>query len=108
MAAQAVLKCNSCSWVRGQGTRRAFIRPIDNEIYMIKHLRCPLAMNSRGRTVLMENVEISTSLSGIIRHFEGFEMQPNAATIINAVSFHGTLSSVIQGPQNTPPCAPAP
>ncbi len=62
------------------------MRPIDNESYMIDHLRCPLAMKSQGRTVLMENLEISTSLSGIVRHFEGYELQQNAATIINSVS----------------------
>lgn len=43
-------------------------------------------MHSRGRTVLVDNIELSTSLSGIIRHFEGFELQGNGATIINAVS----------------------
>lgn len=69
-----------------QGTQRALIRPIDNEAYMLEHLRTPLAMHSKGRTVLVENIEISTSLSGIIRLFEGYELQFNAATIINAVS----------------------
>ncbi|CAL8468047.1 g7586 [Coccomyxa elongata] len=68
------------------GTHRAFIRPIENIGYMIDHLRCPLAMHSRGRTVLVDNIEISTSLSGILRHFEGYELQGNAATIINAGS----------------------
>ena len=72
--------------VHFQGTQRAFIRPIENINYMIEHLRCPLAMHSRGRTVLADNIEISTSLSGIMRHFEGYELQGNAATIINAVS----------------------
>lgn len=58
---------------------------------MIDHLRCPLAMHSRGRTVLVDNIEISTSLSGILRHFEVFELQGNAATIINAVSLWSSL-----------------
>lgn len=102
------MRCKSISaWVCGgrkcwpmttQGTERAFARPIDNIGYMRWHLRFPMAMHSRGRYVLVENLEISTSMSGLLRQFDGFELQINAAMIINQaraqateVDFHPTV-----------------
>lgn len=73
-------------WGFLQGTERAYARPIDNLNYMRWHLRFPMAMHSKGRFVLVENLELSASLSGLLRHFDGFELQANAAVIINQAS----------------------
>jgi phage terminase large subunit-like protein len=66
-----------------QGIERAQPRAVDDIWYMRTKLRCPLAMHSRGRTVLVENLDVSISLSGLVRHFEYYELQSNSATIIN-------------------------
>ena len=46
-----------------------------------------------GRTVLVENLSYSTSLSGLLRQFEGFHMQEHAATLLEAVCPLATASS---------------
>ena len=55
--------------------------------------RAPGASHSRGRTVLVENLSYSTSLSGLLRQFEGFHMQEHAATLLEAVCPLATASS---------------
>ena len=47
--------------------------------------KAPGASHSRGRTVLVENLSYSTSLSGLLRQFEGFHLQEHAATLLEGV-----------------------
>jgi hypothetical protein len=47
--------------------------------------KAPGASNSRGRVVLVENLSPSTSLSGLLRPFEGFQLQEHAATLLEMV-----------------------
>ena len=47
--------------------------------------RAPGASHSRGRTVLVENLSYTTSLSGLLRQFEGFHLQEHAATLLEGV-----------------------
>ena len=59
----------------------------ENDVYDLSQAlqRAPGASHSRGRTVLVENLSYSTSLSGLLRQFEGFHMQEHAATLLEAV-----------------------
>ena len=47
--------------------------------------KAPGASHSRGRVVLVENLSPSTSLSGLLRPFEGFHLQEHAATLLETV-----------------------
>ena len=47
--------------------------------------RAPGASHSRGRTVLVDHLSYSTSLSGLLRQFEGFHLQEHAATLLEGV-----------------------
>ena len=47
--------------------------------------KAPGASHSRGRVVLVENLSDTTSLSGLLRQFEGYHLQEHAATLIEEV-----------------------
>lgn len=47
--------------------------------------RAPGASHSNSRVVLVENLSPSTSISGLLRHFQGFAMQDYAATLLDPV-----------------------
>lgn len=53
--------------------------------------KAPGASHSRGRTVLVENLSYSTSLSGLLRQFEGFHLQEHAATLLEGVRARANL-----------------
>ena len=48
-------------------------------------LKAPGASHSRGRVALVVNLSPGTSLSGLLRLFEGFHMQEHAATLLPKV-----------------------
>ena len=54
------------------------------ELFMAMR-KAPGASHSRGRVVLVENLSISTSLSGLLRPLEGFNLQEHAATLLETV-----------------------
>ena len=47
--------------------------------------KAPGASHSRGRVALVDNLSPGTSLSGLLRLFEGFHMQEHAATLLPKV-----------------------
>lgn len=69
-----------------QGPYPAMIMKEDNPFDLHAVMRkAPGASHSRGRVVLVSGLSPATSLSGLLRRFEGFHLQEHAATLIEPV-----------------------